>query len=120
MASVDDMIEQIKSLQQQNEVRSQETQALRNELKQEEANRANDIQKFGQEVNNITVNYQAEIEKIKNDIIEMIKKKQQEEQEYGHGSSEFKDKNAKDFKPDKWTGEKDKINFREFYDSMLN
>ena len=91
------------------------------DLKQGEANRANDIQKFGQEINNITVNYQAEITKLKNDIIEMIKKKQNEEQEDGHyGSSKFKDKDAKDFKPDKWTGEKDKINFREFYDSMLN
>ena len=64
MAYVEDMIEQIKNLQQQNEVRSQETQALRTELKQEEANRVKDFQTIGQEVNNITANYQAEIAKL--------------------------------------------------------
>ena len=102
MASEEDMIEHIKALQQQNDVRSQETQTLRTEL------------------NNVTVNYQAEIAKLKNDIIEMVKKNQREEQEHGYGSSKFKDKDAKEFKPDKWIGEKDKIGFREFYDSMLN
>ena len=80
MASVEDMIEQINNLKQQNEVRSQETQALRIELKQEEANRVNDFQKIGQEVNNIIATYQGGIAKLKTNIIEMIKKKQQEEQ----------------------------------------
>ena len=57
MASVEEMIEQIKNLQQQNDVRAQETQTLRTEF------------------NGITASYQAEIAKLKNDILDMIKKK---------------------------------------------
>ena len=73
MATVEDMIEQIKSLQLQNDVRSQETQTLQKELKQEEANRIKEVQ-------SITAGYQGDINKLKNDIIEMMKKQQQEEQ----------------------------------------
>ena len=57
MASVEEMVALIKNLQHQNELRFQETQALRNELKQEEANRVNDFQKMGQGIHNVTAGY---------------------------------------------------------------
>ena len=117
MASIEELVDQIKALQQQNETRAQETQTLRNEVNQEEANRINDFQKIGQEV---TAGYQGEIAKLKKDMIELIKKQQEEDQGHGYKSSNFHDKDAKDFKPDKWAGDKDKVNFREFYDGMLN
>ena len=58
---------------------------------------------MGQEIHNVTAGYQGEAAKLKNGIIEMIKKKQQEDQTTGHWSSNFKDKDAKDFKPYKWS-----------------
>ena len=97
MASIDELVDQIKFLQQQNEVRSQEAQTLQKELKQEETNRINEVQV-------ITAGCQEEINKLKKEIIDLIKRQQEEEQESGYKKSNFHDKDAKDFKPDKWAG----------------
>ena len=96
MASVEEFVDQIKFLQQQNEIRAQEAQALQ------------------KEVQTVTTGYQEEINKLKKEIIDLIKRQQEEEQDSGYKKSNFHDKDAKDFKPEKWAGEKDKVNFREY------
>ena len=109
MASIEELVEQIKFLQQQNDIRSQEAQTLQIELNNMESSRVNEIQ-----------GYKDEINKVRKDMIDLIKRQQEEERDEGYKKSNFHDKDAKDLKPDKWTGEKDKVNFKEFYDSVLN
>ena len=102
-ATTEEIVNEIETLKDEMSTRAQESQLLKIEvqalteaIKAEGANRAADIQKIQKVI----------------------------EAQYGHDDkwsyNRFREKRAKDFKPELWSGENDKTPFRELYDSMLN
>ena len=120
-AQLEEIVNEVKTLKQDNAVRASECQQLRDELTKEGQHRIADDQNLSNDMIAATASSQAEISKLKADLLAIIQKHQGSQVgSSGYVKDTFHDKNAKDFKPKEWIGDKDKVPYKDFYDSMLN